>query len=105
MERIEIINELKSYLTILKDELTNHALTTNEIKKVVDRIDRSSQIIHNNYLSLENSEFVDQLLYLIKAINHFYKFRRSVDSRIEENENLSGWIKIEIESILKNMIL
>lgn len=100
MEKRKITEQLNTRLTTLQIHIINQVPVSDGIKKLVHTTDRLAETLKNNFINTyDNTEIIDELLYLVKALKHFWGIKRSIDPRIEQQNDPNKWLIDEIERI------
>lgn len=104
MEKQIILKQLLISLSSLYENIDEPSLSSDQIKKLVNTSERSIETLKNYYnKSNENTSLIEQLIYLIKALKHFFDIKRSVDPRIEKENELDKWLIEEIRSTISQL--
>ncbi len=104
MEKKKILFQLLFSLSSLYEQINDTSLSSDKIKKLIITSERSIETLKNYYFkSNENIILIESLIYLIKALKHFFEIKRSVDLRLEKENELNKWLLKEIKSIISQL--
>ena len=99
MQEYKIYFQLGKYLTILNGQIKIRTLNEKDIIQAVNKVDQSIETIKNHYIGDSNRLLIDEWMYLVKALKHFFEIRKSVDPKIEKKPDLDKWLICEILKI------
>ncbi len=103
MDEQELLKKLTISLNALQGQVITDVLTLEEIKDLIITAERSTETIKNYYLSDKYLNLIDDLNFSLKALNHYFGIRKSINPVIENDNKLHVTLKNKIENIITTL--
>jgi len=103
MNAQELLKKIGISLTELQVQVLTLFLSKEEIKVLVLTAERSTETLKNYYIKNEFEYLLNDLNFTLKALNHYFGIRKSIDPVIENDSELHITIKHNIDKIITTL--